>query len=175
MENIIKICNLSKVIKGKHLLKDINLEINSSGIYGIVGRNGSGKSVLFKSIAGLLSPTNGSIHVFNKEIGKGNFPENFGAILDTPGLISHYSGYRNLKLLASIQNKANVEDIKRCIAFVGLDYKDKTPVKKYSLGMKQRLGIAQAIMENPKLLILDEPMNGLDESGVNDVRKMCRL
>ncbi|MBD8067354.1 ATP-binding cassette domain-containing protein [Bacillus sp. PS06] len=172
MNNIIKINNLTKVIKGKYLLKNINLEISSPGVYGIVGRNGSGKSILFKSIAGLLSPTAGSIHIFNKKIGNGSFPESFGAILDTPGFISHYSGYRNLKLLASIQKIASDEDIKRCISIVGLDYNDKTPVKKYSLGMKQRLGIAQSIMENPNLLILDEPMNGLDEDGINDIRNM---
>lgn len=172
MESILKISNLTKVIKGKYLLKNINMKINSPGIYGIIGRNGSGKSVLFKSIAGLLYPTSGSIQIFDREIGKGKFPDNFGAILDTPGFISHYSGFKNLKLLASIQNKASVEDIKNCISFVGLDYKDKTPVKKYSLGMRQRLGIAQAIMENPKLLVFDEPMNGLDESGVNDIRNM---
>lgn len=169
---ILEMQNVSKVIKGRQLLKNIQLKIDKPGIYGIVGRNGSGKSILFKTIAGLLGPNDGQVRVFGENIGKGHFPKDFGALLDTPGFIAHYSGFRNLKLLGSIQNRVSDEEIKEFITFVGLDPNDTVPVRKYSLGMKQRLGIAQAIMEKPKLLILDEPMNGLDESGVTDIRRM---
>ncbi|TSB45879.1 ATP-binding cassette domain-containing protein [Alkalicoccobacillus porphyridii] len=172
MGTILEVKNLSKVVKGDYLLKNIELKIEQPNIYGIVGRNGSGKSVLFKSISGLFVPSEGSIKVFNEEVGTGSFPKDFGALLDTPGFLGHYSGFRNLKLLASIQNKINDEEIKQVITLVGLNPNDKKPVRKYSLGMKQRLGIAQAIMEKPKLLILDEPMNGLDETGVTEIRQM---
>jgi ABC-2 type transport system ATP-binding protein len=172
MSTILDIQNLSKAIKGRRLLENIQLKIEKPGVYGIVGRNGSGKSVLFKTIAGLLVPTEGTVKVFNENIGKGNFPRNFGALLDTPGFLPQYSGFQNLKLLASIQNRVSEEELKKVISFVGLDPDDKVSVRKYSLGMKQRLGIAQAIMEKPNFLILDEPMNGLDESGVNDIRRM---
>lgn len=169
---ILEIHNLHKKIKGRQLLKNITLVIDKPGIYGIVGRNGSGKSLLFKTIAGLFVPSSGTVKVFNDIIGKGNFPKSFGALLDTPGFLTQYSGFQNLKILASIQNKISDQDIKNILTFVGLDYKDKGPVRKYSLGMRQRLGIAQAIMENPKLLLLDEPMNGLDQSGVAEMRDM---
>ncbi|TKI63205.1 ABC transporter ATP-binding protein [Lysinibacillus mangiferihumi] len=169
---ILEIHNLHKKIKGRQLLKNITLVIDKPGIYGIVGRNGSGKSLLFKTIAGLFVPSSGTVKVFNDIIGKGNFPKSFGALLDTPGFLTQYSGFQNLKILASIQNKISDQDIKNILTFVGLDYNDKGPVRKYSLGMRQRLGIAQAIMENPKLLLLDEPMNGLDQSGVAEMRDM---
>lgn len=172
MEKIIEIRNLTKTVKGHDLLKDINLEISQPNVYGIIGRNGSGKSVLFKTIAGLLSPTKGEVRVFGENIGKGAFPQQFGALLDTPGFLPQYSSFKNLKLLSSIKNQVSDERLKEVISLVGLDPKDRRPVRKYSMGMRQRLGIAQAIMEKPKLLILDEPMNGLDESGVNDMRDM---
>ncbi|MFJ5788490.1 ABC transporter ATP-binding protein [Lysinibacillus sp. NPDC093197] len=169
---ILEIHNLYKKIKGRELLKNITLVIDKPGIYGIVGRNGSGKSLLFKTIAGLFVPSSGTVSVFGDIIGKGNFPKSFGALLDTPGFLTHYSGFQNLKILASIQNKINDKDIENVMTLVGLDFNDKGPVRKYSLGMRQRLGIAQAIMEKPKLLLLDEPMNGLDESGVSEMRDM---
>lgn len=172
MPAILHIENMSKKLNGQFLLNQINLTIYSPGVYGIIGRNGSGKSLLFKTIAGLIVPTEGKITVFNEEISKGRFPKNFGALLDTGGFLPHYSGFRNLKLLSSIQNKISDSEIKEVLRFVGLNPDDQKAVRKYSLGMKQRLGIAQAIMEKPKLLILDEPMNGLDETGVQDFRKM---
>ncbi|MEK4715883.1 ABC transporter ATP-binding protein [Sporosarcina sp. FSL K6-5500] len=172
MTTILNIQNLSKKIKGRELLKNVTLIIDKPGVYGIIGRNGSGKSLLFKTIAGLFVPSGGTVKVFDDIIGKGNFPKSFGALLDTPGFLSHYSGFRNLKILASIQNQIDDEAIENVLKLVGLDSNDKGPVRKYSLGMRQRLGIAQAIMENPKLLLLDEPMNGLDESGVSDMREM---
>lgn len=128
--------------------------------------------MLFKSICGLINITSGEIRVFNKLIANGNFPDDTGIIIENPGFLPQYSGYKNLEILASIRNKINSSDIKNIIKIVGLNPDDKLPVKKYSLGMKQRLGIAQALMESPKLLILDEPMNALDEDGVNDIRKI---
>lgn len=169
---IVQIRELSKISKGHRILDKITLDFEEGKIYGIVGRNGSGKSILFKSISGLIRPTKGTITVFGELIGEGNFPKDFGILLDTPGFLPNYSAFRNLKLLASINNKISDEEIKKSITEVGLDPDDKRPVKKYSLGMKQRLGIAQAIMEKPKLLILDEPMNGLDEEGVIEVRDL---
>lgn len=172
MGRILEVQKLSKLVKGHYLLKDIQLVIDQPNVYGIIGRNGSGKSVLFKTIAGLLVPTNGTVKVFEDNIGKGQFPKSFGALLDTSGFLGHYSGFRNLKLLSSIQNKVTNEELRTVISQVGLNPDDTRPVRKYSLGMKQRLGIAQAIMEKPKFIILDEPMNGLDESGVEDIREM---
>lgn len=169
---IIKIMNLSKKVKNHEILKGVNLEIEEPGIYGFIGRNGSGKSVFFKTLVGLIVPTAGTITIFGDAIEKGRFPKNSGALLDTSGFLKQYSGYRNLKILASILNEIDDEGIKNILALVGLNPNDTRPVRKYSLGMKQRLGIAQAIMENPKLLILDEPMNALDESGVKDIRKL---
>ena len=166
MENIIEINDLCKVVKNNVLLDHINLKINIPGVYGIVGRNGSGKSLLFKTISGLITPTKGSISVLGTQVSKGEFPQQFGALLDSGGFLPNYSAFDNLKLLASVKNQISDNDIKACLNFVGLDPKKTSPVKTYSLGMKQRLGIAQAIMEKPKLLILDEPMNGLDASGV---------
>lgn len=174
MENyIIDFENYRKEIKGMNILDNINLKIKEGKIYGFIGRNGSGKSMLFKAICGLIKPTAGFVKVNGKVIGKDqDFPENIGILIENPGFLEHISGFDNLKYLASIQNKINDEDIKRALEIVDLDPKDKRAVKKYSLGMKQRLGIAQAIMEKPSLIILDEPMNGLDKQGVSDIRNL---
>ena len=163
---------LSKKFKKNDLLNDIQLTINEGQIVGFIGRNGSGKSMLFKCLCGFIQPTSGKIWVFEEEIKYGKFPKNLGILFDKPGFIPHLSGFKNLKLLASIQNKISDISIKQTISQVGLNPEDPKPVKKYSLGMKQRLALAQAIMEKPKLLILDEPMNGLDEEGVNDMRQL---
>ena len=172
MNNIIDIKNVSKTINNVKILNNITVSFKSGHIYGLIGRNGSGKTMLFKSICGLINITSGEIRVFNKLIANGNFPDDTGIIIENPGFLPQYSGYKNLEILASIRNKINSSDIKNIIKIVGLNPDDKLPVKKYSLGMKQRLGIAQALMESPKLLILDEPMNALDEDGVNDIRKI---
>lgn len=169
---VININNLSKTTREKKILDNINLQIESGKIYGIIGRNGSGKTMLFKAICGLIKPTSGELFVFDQAIHKGNLPIDTGMIIENPRFLLQYSGMKNLKMLASINNVIDEEEIKRTIELVGLDPEDKTPVKKYSLGMKQRLGIAQAIMENPKLLILDEPMNSLDEDGVELIRSI---
>ncbi|MBU5355190.1 ABC transporter ATP-binding protein [Paenibacillus silvae] len=168
-DTVASIQNLSKVIKGHTILNDVSLELMSGKIYGIVGRNGSGKSMLFKSIAGLIKPTSGTIEVFGDKITSGKFPKDTAILLDKGGFLPHYSGFKNLQLLASINNLIEDANIKKTLQIVGLDPEDKRTVKKYSLGMTQRLGIAQAIMENPQLLILDEPMNGLDEEGVQEM------
>ncbi|MBE6051696.1 MAG: ABC transporter ATP-binding protein [Clostridium sp.] len=169
---VININNLSKISNGKKILDNINLQIESGKIYGVVGRNGSGKTMLFKAICGLIKPTSGEIFVFDQAIHKGDLPENTGVIIENPGFLLQYSALKNLKMLASINNNIDEDQIKKAISLVGLDPDDRIPVKKYSLGMKQRLGIAQAIMENPKLLILDEPMNSLDEDGVELIRSI---
>lgn len=168
----IEIKNLSKIINDINILNDVNVNFQSGKIYGIVGKNGSGKTMLFKAICGLINITGGEIKVFDEVIKDGAFPKETGIIIENPGFLPQYSAFKNLKILASINNKLSDDDIKYFIELVGLNPKDKRPVKKFSLGMKQRLGIAQALMEKPKLLILDEPMNALDEEGVNLVRKL---
>lgn len=157
----------------QELLKDISVNFDYGKIYGIIGRNGSGKTLLFKCISGFILPTHGDVHVIGEQVGKDiDFSGHMGVIIETPGFIPHYSAYRNLKILADISGGAKKERIIECIRMVGLDEKEKKPVKKYSLGMRQRLGLAQAIMEDPQVLVLDEPMNGLDKHGVEDVRKL---
>lgn len=169
---MIKICNLFLTIKKTEILKNINAEFKQGEIHGLIGRNGSGKTMLMKCICGFVRPTSGEITVAGKQIGKDcDFPENVGIIIETPGFIPYYSGYKNLKLLADLNKKINKEEIRETMRKVGLDPDLKRHVKKYSLGMRQRLGLAQAVMENPDILILDEPMNGLDKDGVGDMRE----
>ena len=170
---MIKVQNLSLKIKNIEILKEINLEFIEGNIYGLIGRNGSGKTMLMKCICGFVNPTDGSIEADGKTIGKDtDYLEDAGVIIENPGFIPYYSVIKNLCLLAGIRNRVNKEEICQAMEYVGLDSKSKIPVRKYSLGMRQRLGIAQAIMENPHILILDEPMNGLDKEGVEDVRKL---
>ncbi|EDT23828.1 ABC transporter ATP-binding protein [Clostridium perfringens] len=168
----VKIKNLSKKIKENIILNDINVNFSYGEINGIIGINGSGKTMLFKTICGLTNYTSGEIYVFNKLIKNGEFPDDTGIIIESPGFLPNYSGFKNLQILASIKNIISDDDIRYFIELVGLNPNDNRPVKKYSLGMRQRLGIAQALMEKPKLLILDEPMNALDETGVSLVRKI---
>ena len=169
---MIKVENVSLKIKKDTILRGINVEFEGGRIHGIIGRNGSGKTMLMKCICGFIRPTEGEITVAGKKIGVDcDFPESVGVIIETPEFIPYYTGFKNLKLLADIRHKISDEDIRRSIELVGLDPKLKKSVKKYSLGMRQRLGLAQAIMENPDLLILDEPMNGLDKDGVGEMRK----
>ena len=163
---------VSLKIKKDMILQDINVEFDDGKIHGIIGRNGSGKTMLMKCICGFIKPTEGEITVAGKRIGVDcDFPESVGVIIDTPEFIPYYTGFKNLKLLADIRHKITDDDIRKSIELVGLDPKLKKSVKKYSLGMRQRLGLAQAIMEDPDLLILDEPMNGLDKDGVGEMRK----
>lgn len=171
MDNVIEIKNLSLTIKKTEILKKINISFAKGKIHGLIGRNGSGKTMLMKCICGFIKPTEGEIIVNEKRIRKDcDSPDSVGIIIETPGFISYYSGYKNLKLLADLNKKIDKEQIKSSMKQVGLDPDLKRHVKKYSLGMRQRLGLAQAIMENPDILILDEPMNGLDKEGVSEVR-----
>lgn len=173
MSTIIEITNLCKSFKETKVLNDITIKIKEGNIIGIIGRNGSGKTVLFKCICGLVSPTKGTVKINNKILGKDmDIPDNIGVIIETPGFLPNYNGFKNLKFLAMIKNQISNEHIKDTIKLVGLNPDSKKHVGKYSLGMRQRLGIAQAIMENPDILILDEPMNGLDNEGVKDMRKL---
>lgn len=173
MSTIIEITNLCKSFKETKVLNDITIKIKKGNIIGIIGRNGSGKTVLFKCICGLVSPTKGTVKINNKILGKDmDIPDNIGVIIETPGFLPNYNGFKNLKFLAMIKNQISNEHIKDTIKLVGLNPDSKKHVGKYSLGMRQRLGIAQAIMENPDILILDEPMNGLDNDGVKDMRKL---
>ena len=167
---MIKIENVTKTFKENTVLNNVSINFEKGKIHGLIGRNGSGKTVLMKCICGFIPVTSGSITVRNKVICKNNVPENIGLIIETPGFLPNYSGYRNLKFLADISGKANKNAIIRSIESVRLDPHSKKHVGKYSLGMRQRLGLAQAIMEDPDLLILDEPMNGLDKDGVKDMR-----
>lgn len=173
MSSIIEVKNISKSFKNAQVLKSVSLEVEEGTICGLVGLNGSGKTVLMKAICGFLLPDEGEVLVRGKRIGKDcDFPENVGAIIENPGFSQFISGFKNLKNLASIQNKIDDEKIRDTMRLVGLDPDSKKWVSKYSLGMRQRLGIAQAIMEDQDILILDEPMNGLDKQGVADVRKI---
>ncbi len=170
--NIININNLSLKIGKNIILTNINVSFENGKIHGLIGRNGSGKTMLMKCICGFIKPTDGTVFVADKQIGKDcDFPESVGIIIETPGFIPYYSGFKNLKLLADLKRKIGREQIKKVMEQVGLDPELKRHVKKYSLGMRQRLSLAQAIMEDPDLLILDEPMNGLDKDGVGDMRK----
>lgn len=171
--NIIEIKNVYKCFKDNVALKDINLHLESGHIYGIVGHNGSGKTVLFKCICGFLKTDKGSILVNGEKMGKEiNMLTNAGIIIEEPGFLRNWSAYRNLSFLYTIRNRQNKNHIYSIIRKVGLDPSVKRPVGKFSLGMKQRLAIAQAIMEDPEILILDEPMNGLDKNGVNEMRDL---
>jgi len=173
MEEVIRVENVTKKFGEVTALNQINISFERGKIYGIIGRNGSGKTVLFKTIIGYLKPTGGRVVVGGKEIGKDiDFAENMGIIIENPGFLSGYTGYKNLEYLAGIRKIIGKEQIKESMRRVGLEPDSKKKVGKYSLGMRQRLGIAQAIMENPDILILDEPMNGLDNQGVEDVRRI---
>lgn len=170
---MIKVQGLSLKIKEKEILSDINLDLENGKIYGLTGNNGSGKTMLMKCICGFIKPTVGKVTADNKVIGKDvDYLKNAGIIIETPGFVPYYTGLKNLKLLADINHKVGSEHLAQVMERCGLDPKLKLPVKKYSLGMKQRLGIAQAVMEDQQYLILDEPMNGLDKFGVKDMREL---
>ena len=172
---MILIENVTKKFKDNIILENINMKLDQGKIYGFVGKNGTGKTVLFKLIAGYLSPTSGRIKVNDINLGKElDFPTSCGVIIESPGFINNLSGYKNLKILADINSTIGSDKIKDLMVFFGLDPKDKKKVKNYSLGMKQKLGLIQAIMEDPEILILDEPMNGLDEENVLKVRNLLK-
>lgn len=174
MNNSIQIEHVYKNFrKQENVLNDINVNFEAGKIHGIVGRNGSGKTVLLKIICGLMTPSSGTVAVNEKLIGKEvDFPDDIGIIIEAPGFLPYQSGFQNLEYLASIRRKIGKLEIEVAMKRVGLEPHMKKWVGKYSLGMKQRLGLAQAIMENPSLLILDEPMNGLDKTGIADMHTL---
>lgn len=173
METCIEVQNVVKRFRDQVVLKNVSISFEKGQIHGIVGRNGSGKTVLFKCICGLMHPEEGVILVNGKRVGRDvDMPEDVGAIIEAPGFLPNYSGYKNLRFLANIRRKIGKEEILNVLKTVGLDPESRKHVGKYSLGMRQRLGIAQAIMEDPEILILDEPMNGLDNAGVQDIRAL---
>lgn len=175
MDVAISVQNVTKSFGDETVLTDVSHEFEEGKIHGIVGNNGSGKTVLMKCICGFLLPTKGKIFVNYKQVGKDmDFPDDMGIIIETPGFLPTVSGMKNLQILASLKRKIGKDTIWKTIERVGLDPSVKKHVGKYSLGMRQRLGIAQAIMENPSLLILDEPLNGLDKSGVAQMRELIK-
>lgn len=174
MTNIV-IQNLSKTIKKNVVIQDISMELQSGTVYGFKGINGSGKTMLMRLICGLIRPTQGEVSINGKVLGKDlSFPESVGVFLENPAFLGAYSGFQNLKLLASIKSVADDEAIRSALSRVGLRPDDHKKYRKYSLGMKQRLGIAAAIMEKPDIVILDEPTNSLDTDGVNLVKSVIK-
>ena len=165
--------NLSKTIKNNKILDNVNLTFESGHVYGLVGRNGSGKTMLLRAICGLIFPDSGKVIIDGKQLHKDiSFPESCGIIIENTDLLPNFSDFDNQKMLSEIKNTANDNMIKSAIKSVGLDPDSKKKVKTFSLGMKQRLSIAQALFEDPDILLLDEPTNALDEDGVNDVRRI---
>ena len=162
----IELKNVSKKIKGIDILDDVSLRMESGKIYGFRGKNGSGKTMLMRAIAGLIKVT-GTVDIDGKILGKDEmFPPSIGILIENPSFVAEYTGLKNLEMLACIKNKIEIEDIRHAMEQVGLDPDDKRTYKKYSLGMKQRLGIAAAVFEQPDIILLDEPTNALDESGI---------
>jgi len=163
MGTVVRLEDYCKSFKSAEVLKNINLTLESGKVIGLKGKNGSGKTMLMRAISGLILPTSGKVYINDKELGRQiSFPPSIGILIENPSFISNYTGFKNLKILASIQNRISDDEIRDAIRKVGLDPDDKRTFKKYSLGMKQRLGIAAAIMERPDIVILDEPFSGLD-------------
>lgn len=175
MDVAISVQNVTKRFGEETVLTEVTHDFEEGKIHGIVGNNGSGKTVLMKCICGFLLPTKGKVFVNYKQVGRDcDFPDDLGIIIETPGFLPNLSGMKNLQILASLKRKISNDVIWKTIKRVGLDPSMKKPVGKYSLGMRQRLGIAQAIMENPSILILDEPLNGLDKHGVAEMRELIK-
>ncbi len=171
----ISVENATKIIKGKTILDSISLELSSGRIYGLRGKNGSGKTMLLRLLCGLILPTTGNVCIDGLTLGKDmSFPKSVGALIENPGFINGYSGARNLEILASISGRASVQDIHDIMRYFDLDPASKKRFKEYSLGMKQKLGIAAALMERPRLILLDEPINALDEASSEKVLSILR-
>ena len=173
MSTYVEIKDLTKSFGDMKALDGISLTLEEGKIHGIIGRNGSGKTVMLKCICGFMKPDSGSILVNGREVVPGK-KQDMGIIIEVPGFIDHRSGLKNLEYLYGLNHKKNPEKLKEVLQVVGLDPEEKKSVSKYSLGMRQRLAIAQAIMEDPPLLLLDEPMNGLDNEGVSEIREVLK-
>ena len=171
----IEITNLKKVIKGTIVLDDINYTFSGGRIYGLCGKNGCGKTMLMRLIAGLIYPSSGTIRIKDKVLGKDiSFPESVGMLIENPSFLNDYTGKQNLEMLAGLQKNVDKAEVRRVLEQVGLDPDDKRKFYKYSLGMRQRLGIAAAIMGSPELILLDEPINAIDTDGVQEIRAIIR-
>lgn len=176
MKPIISLDQVSKSFSGRRVLSDVSLDVEKGSTVGIVGANGSGKSVLFNIICGFLTPDSGQVYVRGQALGKGrDFSENVGVLINSPGFIGLNTGLQNLRYLAGIRGVAGEKEIRSAMQKTGLDPEDKTKVEHYSMGMKQKLGIAQAIMEDQDILILDEPFNALDYKTYNDTKEIIRI
>ena len=173
MGRTVEVRNVTKKFGEQVALNQVNITFKEGKIHGVIGRNRSGKTVMFKCICGFMSPDEGEIQINGQKVRPAR-AQDIGIIIEDPGFIGSMSAFKNLKLLASVQKKVSEEEIRQILLRVGLDPKDKKHVSKFSLGMRHRLGIAQAIMEHPPLLILDEPMNGLDKHGVEEIRELLR-
>lgn len=172
---MIQIQNVTKVYGKQVVLSHVSAQMKEGNIYGLVGINGSGKTTLMRCICGFTHPTSGQVIVNGDVIGKDvDFPKRTGMIIETPGFLPHYSGLRNLMLLAGISHGADKRRAEQVMRLLRLDPGSRKPVGQYSLGMRQRLGIAQAIMENPDILILDEPFNGMDQSGMEEIHALLK-
>lgn len=175
MSTCVELQNISKDIKKNRILNDINMTLHSGKIIGFKGINGSGKTMLMRLISGLIRPTSGIIKINGKQLGNNSeFPSSIGILIENPAFLDQYTGYQNLHILASVKGIVSDEAIKNTIHLVGLDSDDKRKYKKYSLGMKQRLGLAAAVMEEPDIIILDEPMNALDNTGIRMAKELIK-
>ena len=171
----IEITDLKKVIKGTIVLDDINYTFTGGRIYGLCGKNGCGKTMLMRLIAGLIYPSSGTIRIKDKVLGKDiSFPESIGMLIENPSFLNEYTGKQNLEMLAGLQKNVDKAEVRRVLEQVGLDPDDKRKFYKYSLGMRQRPGIAAAIMGSPELILLDEPINAIDTDGVQEIRAIIR-
>lgn len=171
----IQVKNATKYIRGSLILQNVDLKLEGGKVYGLQGPNGGGKTMLMRLICGLIRPTEGQVIIDGKQLGRDmDFPPSLGLLIENPAFLPGYTGLQNLELLARLQGKVQTEQIRQTIADVGLEPDDKRKYRKYSLGMKQRLGIAAAIMERPELILLDEPTNALDEKGVARIMELIR-
>ena len=167
----IRLKNVEKKIKGTEVLKGVNLTVKQGDIVGIRGINGSGKTMILRAIAGLIR-VDGSVEIGGKKMEPGEFPNDIGVLIEMPGFLPEFTGKKNLQLLGILQGRVMEKDIDEAMTSVGLNPLDRRHYKKYSLGMKERLGIAQAILKKPKLILLDEPTNGIDSDGIQMLKKL---
>lgn len=169
----IDVVNYSKIIKGRVILEDVNLSLESGRIYGLKGVNGSGKTMLLRALCGLIYPTSGYVEIDGEKLRKNiSFPRSVGALIESPAFLDNFTGYKNLEMIASLKEIASRQDIEEALAETGLDPHDARTYKKYSLGMKQKLGLACCFMEKPDIILLDEPFNALDEESVEKIKKI---
>ena len=171
--NEIQIVNYTKEIKGRIVLDSVSLTFHPGRIYGLKGVNGSGKTMLLRAVCGLIYPTHGYVEIDGERLGKDiSFPRSISALIESPAFLDNFTGYKNLEMIASLKEVATKEDIENALREVGLDPHDTRTYRKYSLGMKQKLGLACCFMENPDIILLDEPFNALDEESVEKVKKI---